>query len=138
MTCEPREALDKSTPDYRAPALDKGLDIIELLARTGRPTTPARISARLNKSPNELFRMVRVLERREYIEIPRGQTGYVLTDKLSRLGMARGDGNMVADYNLPAMRRIRELEDENAKLRCVVADLLIENGGIPEFRSNAR
>jgi DNA-binding IclR family transcriptional regulator len=138
MTCESREGLDKSPPDYRVPALDKGLDIIELLARANGPMTLARISRKLNKSVNELFRMVRVLERREYIELPKGQTGYVLTDKVSRLGMAGSDSKTLPDYNLPAMRRIRELEDENAKLRCVVADLQIENVGIPELRSNAR
>ena len=135
-TCETREELAKSPPDYRAPALDKGLDIIELLARTGRPMTPARISVRLNKSPTELFRMVRVLERREYIEIPRGQTGYVLTDKLSRLGMARSDGKMLSDYNLPAMRRIRELEQENTELRRVLANMLIDNAGTQDFKSS--
>lgn len=124
--------LDNSPPDYRAPALEKGLDIIELLAGAGRPMTPARISGRLNKSTNELFRMVRVLERREYIEIARGQKGYVLTDKLSRLGMARSDSKMHPDYNLPAMRRIRELEEENSKLRRVVADLLIDKAASPD------
>lgn len=129
-TCGSLEALDNSPPDYRAPALDKGLDIIELLARAGRPMTLARISGKLNKSANELFRMVRVLERREYIELPKGQTGYVLADKLCRLVMARGD--------LPAMRRIRELEEENTKLRRVVAELLIDNAAIPDFKSNTR
>jgi hypothetical protein len=98
--------------------------------------TPARISARLDKSPNELFRMVRVLERREYIEIPMGQTGYVLTDKFSRLGMARGDGKMLPDYNLSAIRRIRELEEENAKLRHVLANMLTDNGGTQDFKSS--
>jgi hypothetical protein len=136
MACESREELDKSPPDYRAPALDKGLDIIELLARTGRPMTPARISARLNKSPNELFRMVRVLERRKYIEIPTGQTGYVLTDKLSCLGMARGDSRMLPDYNLSAMRRIRELEEENTKLRRALINQLTDNAGTPDFKSS--
>ena len=125
-TCESREELDKSPPDYRAPALDKGLDIIELLAHAGRPMTLTRISVRLNKSATELFRMVRVLERREYIKLPKGQTGYVLTDKLSHLGVARGDNKTLPDYNLPAMRRIRELEEENLNLRRVVTDLLME------------
>ena len=135
-TCESREELDKLPRDYRAPALGKGLDIIELLARVGRPMTLARMSGRLNKSANELFRMVRVLERREYIELPQGQTGYVLSDKFLRFGMARDDSKTLPDYNLPAMRRIRELEEENAKLRRVVADLLVDNSAIPDFRSN--
>ena len=136
-TCESGEEFDKSPPDYRAPALDKGLDIIELLARAGRPMTLARISVRLNKSANLLFRMVRVLERREYIELPNGQTGYVLTDKLLRLGMDRGDSKSLPDYNLPALRRIRELEEENTKLRRVVADMLIDNTGIQNFESGS-
>ena len=137
-TSESHEELDKSTPEYRAPALDKGLDIIELLARAGRPMTLARISGRLDKSVNVLFRMVRVLERREYIELPKGQTGYVLTDKLLRLGMACSDSKTLSDYNLPAMRRIRELEEENTKLRCAVAELLIDNAEISDFRASIR
>ena len=134
-TCESNDEFDKLPRDYRAPALDKGLDIIELLARTGRPMTLARISGRLNKSAAELFRMARVLERREYIELPKGQTGYVLTDKLLRLGMTCGDSKSLPDYNLPAMRRVRELEEENAKLRRVVANLLIDNAGSPDLKS---
>jgi DNA-binding Lrp family transcriptional regulator len=135
-TCESTEELDKLPRDYRAPALDKGLDIIELLVRAGRPMTLARISGRLNKSAPELFRMVRVLERREYIELPKGQTGYVLTDKLSRLGTACGDSKTLPDYYLPAMRRVRELEEENTKLRRVVAELLQDNAATPDFRSS--
>jgi DNA-binding IclR family transcriptional regulator len=136
--CESHDEFDKSTPEYRAPALDKGLDIIELMARAGEPMTPARISARLNKSTNELFRMVRVLERRKYIEMPAGQIGYVLTDKLSRLGTVFDDSKMLPDYNLLAMRRVRELEEENTKLRRAVADLLLDESEILDFKSNTR
>lgn len=138
MTCESSEELDKLPRDYKAPALDKGLDIIELLAHATKPMTLSRISVRLDKSTNELFRMIRVLERREYIELPSGQTGYVLTDKLLRLGMACSDSKTLPDYNLPAMRRVRELEEENTKLRCAVAELLIDNAGISDFRASIR
>lgn len=135
VTCEIREALDKSPRDYRAPALEKGLDIIELLARATKPMTLARISSRLNRSTSELFRMVRVLERREYIELPKGQTGYVLTGRLPHIGMAIGASTAFPDYNLPLMRRIRELEEENTKLRRAAANILSERAGTIEFRS---
>ena len=137
-TCELLEGRENSSPDYRAPALDKGLDIIELLATAGKPMTLSRISMRLNKSVTELFRMVRVLERREYIELPTGQTGYRLTDKVSRLGQASGDSKTLPDYNLPVLRRVRDLEDENAKLRRIVADLLLDTAQIPNLRSHIR
>ena len=39
---------------YSAPALDKGLDIIELLALSSVPMTQAQIASHLNKSVNEI------------------------------------------------------------------------------------
>mgnify|MGYP003583588565 CR=1 FL=1 len=53
---------------YRAPALEKGLDIIELLASETEPMSPSQISQRLGRSMSELFRMIQVLEHRGYIE----------------------------------------------------------------------
>ena len=49
---------------YRAPALDKGLDILELLAAVESGLTQAEIAKRLDRSPNELYRMLDRLQRR--------------------------------------------------------------------------
>lgn len=38
---------------YRAPALDKGLDILELLAGVDSGLTQAEIAKRLDRSPND-------------------------------------------------------------------------------------
>ena len=43
---------------YRAPALDKGLDILELLAGVDGGLTQAEIAKRLGRSHNELYRMI--------------------------------------------------------------------------------
>lgn len=53
---------------YRAPALEKGLDVLELLSSHGRPMTPSQMSVTLKRSVSELFRMIQVLEFRGYIE----------------------------------------------------------------------
>ncbi|WP_328517746.1 helix-turn-helix domain-containing protein [Devosia algicola] len=52
---------------YRAPALDKGLDIIELLAETDDGLSQAEIAKALGRSPNEIYRMLERLVRRNYV-----------------------------------------------------------------------
>jgi len=52
---------------YYAPALEKGLDILELLAREGAPMTARQVAEKLGRSKNEIFRMVHVLISRGYI-----------------------------------------------------------------------
>ena len=68
---------DAEDRKYRAPALEKGLDVLELLSAHGEPLTPSQMSATLGRSVSELFRMIQVLEFRGYIEQSSG--GYRLT-----------------------------------------------------------
>jgi DNA-binding IclR family transcriptional regulator len=101
---------DDDTGDlrYRAPALEKGLDIIELLAASPRPMAPKQISERLDKSVSELFRMLQVLENRGYVEVAENQSGYEITNKLFGLGMARGISKNLLDHAVPIMRSLSE------------------------------
>lgn len=72
---------------YSAPALEKGLDILELLAAEGTSLTTRHIAERLGRSKNEIFRMVHVLIKRGYIARGRDGDGLTLTNKLFALGM---------------------------------------------------
>jgi hypothetical protein len=50
---------DETDPDRnRAPALDKGHDILELLASVDAGPTQAEIAKALGRSPNENYRML--------------------------------------------------------------------------------
>ncbi|WP_122466183.1 IclR family transcriptional regulator [Brevundimonas lutea] len=89
---------------YRAPALEKGLDILEMLAERGRPMTPSQMSALLGRSVSELFRMIQVLEFRGYIEP--SADGYRLTNRLFQLGMAQAPIKSIIDVALPVMRDV--------------------------------
>ena len=51
----------KQSRRYSAPALDKGLDILELLSNSDNGLTQAEIASRLNKSVNEIYRMLSTL-----------------------------------------------------------------------------
>lgn len=91
---------------YRAPALEKGLDILELLASSPRPLTVSMISQKLGRSMSELFRMVQVLEFRGFIEQSPNGRGYRPTDKLLLLGMEQSPTKDLLDVSLPIMREL--------------------------------
>ncbi len=106
--------LDSAGDDdrkYRAPALEKGLDILELLARNGAPMTTSQMAVTLGRSVSELFRMVLALEFRGYIEpSPDGRDGYTLTNKLFTLGIAQGSARSLLETALPILKELaREL-----------------------------
>lgn len=93
---------------YKAPALEKGLDILELLATTSSAMTLTAIVNQLGRSHGELFRMVQVLEFRGYIEQDSSADGYLLTDKLFSLGMQRPKTHSLVEVALPVMRRLSQ------------------------------
>lgn len=101
---------DKSDSDslearrYRAPALEKGLDILELLASERHPLTTSMIAQRLGRSMSELFRMMQVLEYRGFIEQAASGEGYVPTDRLFSLGMDKPPMKNMIEIALPVMR----------------------------------
>ena len=87
---------------YRAPALEKGLDVLELLSAQGQAMTPSQMSVTLGRSVSELFRMIQVLEFRRYIEAT--PDGYRLTNRLFSLGMAQAPTKSLVEAALPVMR----------------------------------
>ena len=52
---------------YAAPALERGLDILEALARARHPLSQAELGRALGRSAGELFRMLALLEQRGYL-----------------------------------------------------------------------
>lgn len=71
--------------EYRAPALEKGLDILELLAQQDEPLTKKQIAESLERSINEIFRMLSVLVEKQYIEFDSLTSTYALTLKMFAL-----------------------------------------------------
>jgi len=94
------------TSRYRAPALEKGLDVIELLAAEKLPLNLSAISQRLGRSSGELFRMLQVLEFKGFITTAETGSGYVLTNKLFALAMAQAPVRSLVETALPIMRKL--------------------------------
>ena len=67
---------------YAAPALEKGLDVLELLASASESLTHSEIARRLRRTIHEVFRMLVCLEERGYISRMGPDERYQLTLKL--------------------------------------------------------
>jgi DNA-binding IclR family transcriptional regulator len=101
------ETDDQAAPQrYRAPALEKGLDILELLASEAKPMSASAVVQRLGRSTGELFRMIQVLEYRGFIEQGLDNDGYHLTGKLFALGLERPQVKTLIEIALPVMRQL--------------------------------
>ncbi len=92
---------------YSAPALEKGLDILELLSLSAAEMSLSQIAAGVGRSKNEIFRMMIVLEERQFIGRSVGDN-YYLTDRLSVLGASRSDHNRLAEVAMPVLLRLAE------------------------------
>ncbi|MBS0589732.1 MAG: helix-turn-helix domain-containing protein, partial [Proteobacteria bacterium] len=96
------------TPKYRAPALDKGLDILELLARTPGSLNLTEVAQGIGYSKSEIFRMLQVLEARGYLVREANDSAYALTNRLFLLGMERPPIKDLTEAALPVMHRLAE------------------------------
>lgn len=75
-------------PTYRVPALEKGLDLLECLARERRAMTQAQLARALGRGSSELFRTLATLERRGYLRRDPVSGAYEPTLRLYELGHA--------------------------------------------------
>ncbi len=89
---------------YAAPALDKGLDIIELLAHETDGLTLNEIARALDRTSSEIFRMIDALKRREYIELLGDR--YLLTLKLFEIAHRHKPIKSLTAAALPLMREL--------------------------------
>ncbi len=74
---------------YTVPALDKALDIVELLAATQEKLTMREIGRAVGRSVSQIFRTLKVLEQRGYIERDGEADRFGVTNRLFELGMTR-------------------------------------------------
>ena len=53
-----KAAAEPEGPAYAAPALEKGLDILEMLCRSEQPLSQTQIAQELGRSVGEIYRML--------------------------------------------------------------------------------
>lgn len=87
---------------YRAPALDKGLDILEALADAETGLTQIELAKSLNRSPNEFYRMLDRLCRRRYV-MRTADDRYVLTLKMFALAQRHRPSRLILNSSIAPM-----------------------------------
>lgn len=99
------QALEKAedAERYRAPALDKGLDILELLAGHPDGLTRAEIVKQLGRGPSEIYRMLERLVARQYVSRSAGGDRHALSLKMFALAHRHPPVDRLVAQALPVM-----------------------------------
>jgi DNA-binding IclR family transcriptional regulator len=101
-----RHAAVRGTKRYAAPALDKGLDILELFATESDGLTASEVARRLGRTVGEIFRMLFRLEQRGYVcQIPPDDR-YFLTLKLFEVAQKHPPLRRLISEARPLLQRV--------------------------------
>jgi DNA-binding IclR family transcriptional regulator len=103
-------------PSYAVPALDKGLDILELLADRNDGLSQAQIAAGTGRSVGEIFRVLQTLERRGYLV--RDPASALYTVSLMLFGLAHRNPPLrgLVQAALGPMRRLSTASGQTCNL----------------------
>ena len=97
---------ERSPPAYRAPALEKGLDVLELLAVSAEPLGQTQIAQQLGRSVQEVYRVVLSLERRGYVVRVPPSDGFQLSTRLYDLAVNHPPIRRVVEIAQPILHRL--------------------------------
>ena len=104
-----------------APALEKGLDVLEALAEERDGLSQKALAERVGRSVGEVFRMLGVLERRGYIVRAPGTGLYSLTLRMFELANRHPPTRRLQLVALPVM-------EELARVTCSSCHLIVSSG----------
>lgn len=115
---------------YKAPALEKGLDILEHLSKCDTPQSMSDITDSLGRSRSEIFRMVFVLEERGYLMRDAQSDDFRLSNKLFELGMSQPPITDLHDAARPRMSALAEDIRQSVQLVVASGDQIVVIGRV--------
>ena len=101
---------------YRAPALDKGLDILELLSEKPHGLTRGEIVKAMGRSPSEIYRMLETLVLRHYVTRSAEGDRYALSLKLFVLANRHPPLDRLVARALPVMDAFTRAAEQSCHL----------------------
>jgi len=110
---------------YAAPALEKGLDIVELLAGEHGGLTQNEIAQRLGRSASQIFRMLEALLRRGWIVRSPRDGRYALSLRVFELGHRHPPTRRLLEAALPEMRVLADAMAQSVHLSVLHAARLV-------------
>ena len=120
----------KKKQSYSAPALEKGLDILELLSDSTTGLSQAEIAKKLNRTVNEIYRMLNILVSRNYIELDQESERYKLTYKLLQISSRHQPIKNLMQKSIPIVREVAQLSGQSLHLSIYYAGKLLIIGQV--------
>jgi DNA-binding IclR family transcriptional regulator len=105
---------EAGTPTYAAPALDKGLDILELLCSIETPISQKDIALRLGRTVSEIYRMLTSLVARNYVGVY--EDTYFITTKMFELSHSNPPTQRLLFEARPVMQALTSSLDQSCHL----------------------
>jgi DNA-binding IclR family transcriptional regulator len=112
MTMKPK----RPTLRYPTPALEKGLDILELFAREPNGLTKSDVARKLGRTMSEIFRMMSCLEDRGYISQSEDGESFRLTLRLFELAQEHPPTKRLISEALPIMQQVAHQLNQSSHL----------------------
>ena len=106
----------RPTPRYPTPALEKGLDILELFAREPNGLTKSDVARKLGRTMSEIFRMMSCLEDRGYISQSEDGESFRLTLRLFELAQEHPPTKRLISEALPIMQQVAHQLNQSSHL----------------------
>jgi DNA-binding IclR family transcriptional regulator len=100
---------------YAAPALEKGLDILEILCHSLEPMSQKDIAQRMGRSVGEIYRMLTCLVNRNYVAVVE-DNAYSVTTKLFELSHVNPPTHRLLFEAMPIMQRLSDELDQSCHL----------------------
>ena len=115
----------KGSSRYPTPALEKGLDILELFASEPSGLTKSDVARKLGRTISEIFRMLLCLEERGYIAQSPGSDNYHLTLHLFRLAQEHPPIKRMTMQALPIMQQVAHELNQSCHLGVLNEDKVV-------------
>jgi DNA-binding IclR family transcriptional regulator len=112
----PADGRATRAPEGPAPALDRGLSVLELLARRRAPLRAAEIADALGVPKNSLGRVLLTLADRGYLDRDGCSRAFALTPKLLALGSTTACEEDLLEATRGAVRDLRDATGEMVQL----------------------
>lgn len=122
--------MNLKSPKYTAPALEKGLDILEHLSQSDAGLTQAEIARVLGRSVSEIFRMLVVLQERGYIAFDPGTDRYVLTTLMFEIAHRTPLIRRLTTAAAPLMRTLAQESNQSVHLAVLAEDSVLIVGQV--------
>ena len=114
LPSSPKKA--KEPREYSAPAVDRTLDLLELMAKSSKPYGATELSRALKIPLNSVFRILKRLTEREYTVQDPGTGGYQLGTKIFSLGMGLYTRNELRQRARPHLEWLCKETEETVQM----------------------